>query len=175
MGRIWFHARSAPGPFAASFVTLAHFYACLALPNVFGSCRVSRSHKTATKLAKNMFFSTSLSSRAEAEHHIFGPFFTLLWSQASSLLRLFGTHGLSKTTQNRPQNRLTTHPHAPQWSWVISEKIIFDRFWTHFGPISGGHGQPKTPQNAAKQAPGGQNPLVAVCLGLCGFWGHSEG
>ena len=48
------------------------------------------------------------------------------------------------------------------------EKFLLDPFLTIFDPFFGGHGQAKIPQNAAKWAPRGQKPLVAVRLG------HSE-
>ena len=40
----------------------------------------------------------------------------------------------------------------------------FDQFLTDFGPISGWHVRPKTPQNTAKLAPGWQDPRLAVHL-----------
>ena len=46
---------------------------------------------------------------------------------------------------------------------------VFHRFWTHFRPTLGGHAQAKTPQNTAKQAPGGGelSPAVqAFCMFL---------
>ena len=40
---------SLAGSFATSFLPVAQFYAFLALPNVFGTCRVSKQSKMVTK------------------------------------------------------------------------------------------------------------------------------
>ena len=67
----WCGSRSLPGPFAASFATMAHCYACLALQNVLGLYRASKRSKDPTEQFKTMCF-LALAPRHNVKNK-FGP------------------------------------------------------------------------------------------------------
>ena len=137
-GQFWCHCQSLASPFAASFVPMAYFYAFLALPNIFGTYRVFK-QSTATKWAQNVHFSTAVGPRAQPKPHIFGPRFTLLGSQNGSPLRLFGTYGRSKRPKQAPkQNEKHKYASTPSGPGSLLDKVTFDPFWTHLGPLFGG-------------------------------------
>ena len=66
------HSQSLAGPFAASFVPVAHFYALLALPNVCGTYRVPKQSKMATTWANHTHCSWCQGTTAKPH---FGPTF----------------------------------------------------------------------------------------------------
>ena len=53
--------------FAASVVPVENFYAFEALPNIFGTYRVSKQSKVARKWARNMRFSAPVAPGAKPE------------------------------------------------------------------------------------------------------------
>ena len=100
-----FHSRTTPGPFAACFVTVEPFYALMALPSVFGTCRMSKKPQNGhTKRAKKMSFGSSVGSWAEAENPFFHPFAPYC----------FLGHTGCQNGPSSPQNGLKTHRQALQ-------------------------------------------------------------
>ena len=81
---------------------------------------------------------------AQPEKGVFGPLFTLFWSQNDSTLDFMGHTG-GQSGPNRPQSGLKTNLQAPQV--VTCRKNDFDPFLTHFGLFFGG--PTKIPQNVA--------------------------
>ena len=152
--QLWCHSQPVPAPLAAPFVTVAYFYAFLALLNRFwGVHKLFRNTETATKRAKNVRVRSPVCIRASVEEQSFGPRFIPFWYPNGSIPRVPGACALSKcpdTPQKRVKNTSTGTPDGPGF--------LFRRVWTQLG----GHMRPKTPQTAAKQAYDAQKPRLAV-------------